>query len=85
MHGDPAMQDFRTHDLPTIAVLLHKQCRLLTLDRSDPAGKVVFVFEDSDTLRRILEDYWSDTLLCPAQSLLSCLKRAKHILYDYKQ
>lgn len=79
------MQDFRTHDLPTVAVLLHKQYKLRTLDRSDPSGKVIFVFEDSDKLQQTLRAYWSDSLLCPAQSLLSCLKRAKHILYDFKQ
>jgi hypothetical protein len=77
------MQDFRTHDLPTIAVLLHKQCKLRTLDRSDPSGKVIFVFEDSDDLQKILRAYWTDSLLCPAQSLLTSLKRAKHILYDF--
>lgn len=77
------MQDYRTHDLPTIAVLLHKQCKLRTLDRSDPSGKVIFVFEDSDDLQKILRAYWTDSLLCPAQSLLTSLKRAKHILYDF--
>ena len=79
------MQDFRTHDLPTVAVLLHKQCKLRTLDRSDPSGKVVFVFEDTGELQQIMRAYWNDSLMCPAQSLLACLKRAKHILYDFHQ
>ncbi len=71
-------------DLATIAVLLHKQCKLRRLDRSNPK-KIAFIFEDSPELQKILTDYWSDTLLCPAQSLLASLKRAKHILYDYNQ
>ncbi len=77
------MQDFRTHDLPTVAVLLHEQCKLKTLDRSDLRGKVIFIFEDSQELQQTLRAYWSDTLMCPAQSLLTSLKRAKHILYDF--
>lgn len=82
MHGENIMQDYRTHDLPTAAVLLYKQCRLKTLDRSDPR-RVVFVFEESPELQVTLRAYWNDTLLCPAQSLLTSLKRAKHILYDF--
>ncbi|MDD4628258.1 MAG: DUF5659 domain-containing protein [Candidatus Peribacteraceae bacterium] len=76
------MQDFRTPDLPTATVLLHKNCRFLGLDRADPK-RAVFVFEDSEKLQRILREYWRDELLCPAQSLLSDFKRAKHILFDH--
>lgn len=83
MHGGDIMQDYRTHDLPTAAVLLHKQCKLLTIDRTEP-HRVIFVFEQSPDLQQILQAYWSDTLMCPAQSLLTSLKRAKHILYDFQ-
>lgn len=76
-------KNFRSHDLPTAAVLLHRQCRFLGLDRSDQR-RVAFVFEDSEKLRQTLDQYWRDELLCPAQSLLADFKRAKHILFDCK-
>lgn len=77
------MQHYHTHDIQLAAVLLHKQCRLVELDRLDPK-RSVFVFEDSPDLQEIVVSYWRDDLLCPAQSLLAAYKRAKHILYDYK-
>lgn len=77
------MQDFRTHDLPIATVLLHKDCRFLGLDRSSDPKRVVFLFEDSEKLQRILQEYWRDDLLCRAQSLLADFKRAKHILFDH--
>lgn len=76
------MQHFRTPDLATVAVLLYKDCRLVTLDRTDKQ-RAVFVFEESPELQKILQAYWSGELVCPAQSLLASLKRAKHILYDF--
>jgi len=72
---------FRTQDLSLTAALLHKGQRLEELDRS--GRNTVFLFQDSPELQEIVAQYWRDELLCPAQSLLSSLKRAKHILYDY--
>lgn len=77
------MKDYRLKDINAIAVLLHRKCHFLGLDRSDPKN-VVFVFEDTEKLRLTLELYMRDELLCPAQSLLADFKRAKHILFDYQ-
>ncbi|PIR48108.1 hypothetical protein COU80_06060 [Candidatus Peregrinibacteria bacterium CG10_big_fil_rev_8_21_14_0_10_55_24] len=74
---------YHTHDLPLAATLLHKNCQLIDLERRSSASE--FVFEDSVELRGIVDQYWRDELLCPAQSLLAALKRAKHILYDFKK
>jgi len=74
---------YRTHDLPLAATLLHKNCQLIDLERRSSASE--FVFEDSPHLRDVVDKYWRDELLCPAQSLLSAMKRAKHILYDFKK
>jgi hypothetical protein len=75
------MQDFRTSDLSLATALLFKQFRLKQLDRSNPS-RCEFVFEDSKELQQAIAAYWSDELMCPAQSLLASLKRTKHILYD---
>jgi len=74
------MQNFYTHHLALAATLLNEKVPFLGLDRS--AAKVEFVFEDSQRLQEILDRYWRDELLCPAQSLLSSFRRAKHLLYD---
>ncbi|MFH0770229.1 MAG: DUF5659 domain-containing protein [Candidatus Peregrinibacteria bacterium] len=74
------MESFRTHDLALVATLLYEKHHLLDLDRNKPS--VEFIFEDSPKLQDTIARYWKDELLCPAQSLLASLRKAKHILYD---
>jgi|ETNmetMinimDraft_20_1059909.scaffolds.fasta_scaffold310108_1 hypothetical protein len=73
--------EYRTPNLSLSAVLLHKGQKLRSLDRHT-SRDAEFIFEDSAELQEIVSSYWRDDLLCPAQSLLSSLRRAKHILYD---
>lgn len=70
-------------DIGQVATLLCLGFTFKEVDRSNPK-QVVFVFEDSDEIREVLSEYQRDAVVCPAQSLLSALKRAKHILYDYQ-
>jgi len=74
------MNEFRTSELGLSATLLHEKHRLKGLDRSKPS--VEFVFEDSPEIRKTVEQYWLDELLCPAQSLLTSLRKTKRLLYD---
>jgi len=74
---------FRTSDLPLVSVLLYERCKLLSLDREQP--RTEFVFENSQKLQQLVAQYWTDDLMCPAQSLLASFKRAKHILHDYRE
>ena len=76
--GDVAI--FRTSDLCLAAALLHEKCHLVGLDRK--SARQIFLFTKSQELERVVSAYWKDTLLCPAQSLLANLKKAKRILYD---
>jgi len=78
-----SMNHFRTKDIALSAALLHQKCRFVSIDRTQ-SKSAEFVFEGSEELREIVDQYWRDELMCPAQSLLAAFKRAKHILYDYK-
>ena len=71
---------FRTGELPLVSVLLHEGFRVKELDRSKRS--VEFIFEDSTELQDVIRKYWRNELLCPALSLLSSFKQAKHLLYD---
>ena len=75
------MTTFAVSDIGLIASILHEDGRLTGLDRSKK--RVEFLFEDTPALREIVRRYWSNELMCPAQSLLLAFKRAKHILHDY--
>lgn len=75
-----AHAEFRTRDLALAATLLHEDKSFIAVDRSRPRAE--FVFADSENLREIVRQYWTHELICPAQSLLASLKRAKHLLYD---
>ena len=73
---------FSTSDTQLAAVLLLENGKFTGLDRSKL--RVEFLFEDTPALHDVIERYWSNELLCPAQSLLLSFKRAKNILHDYK-
>lgn len=73
---------YATSDLSLAATLLHLKFQLITLRRS--GVKAEFVFEDSSRLREAEEKYWQDSLMVPAQSFAGSIRRAKHILYDYR-
>lgn len=75
------MAVFRTSDLCLAAALLHENFRLVGLDRQN-SKQASFIFEKSAKLEQTVSAFWKDTLLCPAQSLLASLRKAKHILYD---
>ena len=74
---------FEISDISLTATLLCLGFSIKDINRSNPK-RVVFVFEDSAEIQKIISEYQKDEVVCPAQSLLSALKRAKHILYDYK-
>lgn len=77
--GDVAI--FRTSDLCLAATLLHENFRLVGLDRQN-TRQASFLFAKTEKLEGVVSAFWKDTLLCPAQSLLASLRKAKHILYD---
>ncbi len=72
---------YATHDISLVAALLHEGARFITVDRANVRAE--FIFDDTLEIRETVRKYWSNELLCPAQSLLLSLKRAKHILHDY--
>jgi hypothetical protein len=74
------MDQFRTHEISIVAVLLFEKCFLLDIDRSSP--QVEFVFENSDKVRGVVTRYMRDQLPYPAPGLFAALRRAKKILYD---
>jgi hypothetical protein len=72
--------EFRTTDLALATALLHEDCGFLAIDRT--GHRAEFIFEESRKLQEAIAQYWSNNLMCSAQSLLATHKRAKHILYD---
>jgi len=74
---------YSTHDLGLAASILHERGQLVGVDRTKT--RVEFLFEDTPALRDVVDRYWQNTLMLPAQSLLLSFKRAKHILHDYQQ
>lgn len=74
------MKHFKTHQLALAATLLHKGFHLSGVERDSRQAE--FVFDDSKELRETVDKYWKNDLLCPAQSLLTSFRQAKHILYD---
>lgn len=80
-HFKMRMATLSVSDLGLISVILHEHGKLLGIDRSKK--RVEFIFEDTPELQEIVRQFFSNELLCPAQSLLLSFRRAKQILHDY--
>lgn len=74
---------FHTRDLALAAAIIHEENSFIGIDRSKQRAE--FIFNDSDNLRAVVQRYWRNELLCPAQSLLAALRRVKQLLYDSEQ
>lgn len=70
-----------TFDIGLSAVIISKGYPLISVDKSNPK-KVQFVFQKSNKLNSIVENYWSKTLEIEPQTLLSNLKMLKNRIYS---
>jgi len=72
---------YETSDLGLAASLSASGFTIIAIDKIDPR-RVIFYFTRSDELDRIINKYWSNSLLLPAQDLLSHIKMLKSRIYS---
>ena len=77
------MEAFRTHSTPLAAVLLHKQFRLIDLERQPDSKRVEFLFESSTELQEIVKAFWKAELTCPARPLFAAYREAQNLVHNY--
>ncbi len=74
-------QHFNTFDLNLAAVLLAKGYILEQVQRNSN-GKSLFVFDESDALKKLIEKYWKGNLKMNPQDVFTSLKVIKNRLYS---
>jgi hypothetical protein len=72
---------FSTSDLSLATVIYYFGGKIEVVDRSNP-GRAVFIFLRSDDLDRLIQDFWSKSLLIEPQTYFSGLKELKTRLYQ---
>lgn len=73
---------FRTFDLGLAAHLVATDCRLHSLDRSNPS-RAQFVFEQDKHLDDMIQAYWANTpLRLASQVYFNALKSLKNQIYS---
>lgn len=72
---------FITYDLGLAASLITLGYLLYKIDRIDPK-KCQFLFNRDEHIDKKINEYWDDTLLLPARSLLENQKMLKNRLYS---
>lgn len=72
---------FYSYDLGLATALVCAHFKLASLERGDKR-KVQFVFERTDGLDGVVDEYWSDRLEVKARSYFDTLKMLKNRLYS---
>lgn len=74
-------QHFQTFDLNLAAVLL-AQGFVLEEVKKNPNGKSLFIFDDSESLKKLVEMYWKGEVKMNPQDIFTSLKVIKNRLYS---
>jgi len=72
---------FSTFDLGFSSVLVTLGYELLELDKSNPK-KVRFVFKREKNIEQVMNDYFTDKVKLPAQTLFNNQKNLKNRIYS---
>lgn len=72
---------YESHDLALVAALAEYGFTPLQLDRSNPK-RVVFIFEHSEELRSLIDEYWLNQLKVNPKTYFDSLKHLKTRLYS---
>lgn len=68
-------------NLTLATALLYRGFPLLGMDKSNPS-KAKFQFDDNQEVKKVIQDYWSGSLLCEPRALMAAQKELKGALYD---
>ena len=79
----PQSQDelWATFDLGCAAAIIGAGYKLDSLDKENPR-KVQFLFEKSDGLLKVVDNYWSDRLIVKARTFFDTIKMLKNRIYS---
>jgi len=72
---------FTTYDLGCAAALITKGFKLVALDRTYPR-KIQFIFEKTDEINDIINEYLIDTLEIKARSYFDNIRALKSRIYN---
>lgn len=74
-------ENFESNDLALVAALAEKGYLPLELDRSNP-HRVAFIFEYSEEIKTLIDEYWLDQLKVNPRTYFDTLKHLKTRLYS---
>lgn len=74
-------KNFTTYDLNLSAVLVAHGFILEEVEKNIN-GKSLFIFEDTETLKKLIDKYWKGKLKMNPQDLFTSLKVIKNRLYS---
>lgn len=74
-------ENLESHDLALVAALAEYGYSPIQLDRSN-SRRVAFIFEHSDELKRLIDNYWLDQLEVNPRTYFDSLKHLKTRLYS---
>lgn len=69
-------KNFRTTEWPLAISLISLGFPVIEIDHTEPSRKV-FIFEKNQRLHGIIESFWNDTLMVPANKFYSSMRMLK--------
>lgn len=75
------VQHFQTFDLNLSAILVAHGF-ILERVQKNPNEKSLFVFDDSESLKKLIDEYWKGSLRMNPQDIFASLKVIKNRLYS---
>ena len=78
---DNPLLTFTTYDIGVSTALLCVGFKLVSIDKENPR-KALFVFEKTNSIESVADDYFSNRLEVKARSYFDHLKALKNMLYS---
>lgn len=72
---------FNTSDLGLASALVSVGVRLMDLDKSN-LRRVEFVFEDTEEIKQLVDDYWANNLRVSPLTYFNSMKMLKNRIYS---
>ena len=75
------LDEYKTFDLSCAAALISTGFELVSLNKENPR-KVQFIFDQEDSIKEVINDYWADKLLVNARTFFDNIKMLKNRIYS---
>ncbi len=72
--------NYSTSDIKIAAYLLSKNHSLIGVDRPQ-TSKVIFIFEQSDKIKQLIQDYFLDKASVNPRVLFECFSNLKSVIF----